>query len=84
MGREFFRNGRGFLSGWIWGRARTLRPVVERAEVFPGAMDWVTYERRRPLRFRVLYVERLLLGTPYPRVVQRVRKVVRQSAQQGG
>ncbi len=40
--------------------------VVERAEVFPGEMDWVTYERRRPLRFRVLYLERMLLGTPYP------------------
>src|SRR6266436_5851720 len=24
-------------------------PVVERAEVFPGEMDWVTYERRRPV-----------------------------------
>jgi len=46
-------------------------------------MDWVTYERRRPLRFRVLYLERMLLGTPYPRVVERVRQVVRQSAQQG-
>ena len=57
--------------------------IVERAEVFPGEMDWVTYERRRPLRFRVLYLERLLLGTPYPRVVERVRQVVRQSAQQG-
>ncbi len=21
---EFYRNGRGFLLGWIWGRARTL------------------------------------------------------------
>ena len=38
--------------------------VVERAEVFPGEMDWVNYERRRPRRFRVLYLERLLLGTP--------------------
>jgi len=27
--------------------------VVERAEVFPGEMDWATYERR-PLRFRVV------------------------------
>ena len=24
-------------------------PVVERAEVFPREMDWVTYERRRPV-----------------------------------
>jgi len=33
--------------------------VVERAEVFPGAMDWVSYERRRAQRFRVLHLERL-------------------------
>src|SRR5437016_2622131 len=57
--------------------------VVERAEVFPGEMDWVTYERRRLLRFRVLYLERVLLGTPYPRVVERVRQVVRRSAPAG-
>src|SRR3989442_4443700 len=57
--------------------------IVERAEVFPGEMDWVTYERRRPLRFRVLYLERMLLGTPYPRVVERVRQVLWRSAQQG-
>ena len=50
-------------------------PVVERAEVFPGEVDWVTYERRRPLRFRVLYLERMLLGTLYPRVVERVRRL---------
>jgi len=43
--------------------------VVERAEVFPGASDWVTYVRRRPLRFRVLHLEQMLLGTPYPKVV---------------
>ena len=61
----------------------TALSIVERAEVFPGEMDWVSYERRRPLRFRVLYLERMLLGTPYPRVVERVRQVVRQSAQQG-
>src|SRR5258708_25403961 len=56
--------------------------IVERAEVFPGEMNWVTYEQRRPMRFRVLYLERMLLGTPYPRVVERGRQVVRQSAQQ--
>ena len=53
--------------------------VVERAEVFPGEMDWVSYERRRPLRFRV-YLERLLLGTLYPGAVERVRQVVGRSA----
>jgi len=49
----------------------TALSIVERAEVFPGEMDWVSYERRRPLRFRVLYLERMLLGTPYPRVLER-------------
>src|SRR5258705_6715441 len=57
--------------------------VVERAEVFPGAMDWVTYDRRRPLRFRVRYLERMVLGTPYPKVVERVRQVVGRWAQKG-
>src|SRR5438034_7964820 len=60
----------------------TALSIVERAEVFPGEMDWVSYARRRPLRFRVLYLERMLLGTPYPRVVERVRQVLWRSAQQ--
>src|SRR5438552_13626650 len=58
----------------------TALSIVERAEVFPGEMDWVTYERRRPLRFRVLYLERMLLGTPYPRVVERSRKILHTTA----
>ena len=56
--------------------------VVERAEVFNG-MDWASYERRPARRFRVLYLERVLLRTPYPKVVERVQRVVRQSAQIG-
>src|SRR5213593_579438 len=51
--------------------------VVERAEIFLDEMDWVTYERRRRQRFRVPFLERVRLGTPYPRVVDRVREVVR-------
>ena len=61
----------------------TALSVVERAEVFPGAMDWVSYERPRAQRFRVLHLERLLLGTPYPRAVERVRQVVGRSAREG-
>src|SRR6266576_235009 len=61
----------------------TAVSVVERAEVFPGQMDWVSYERPRAQRFRVLYLERAPLGTPYPRVVERVRQVVRRSAREG-
>ena len=43
------------------GRARTLRrcPLWNGRKFFPGEMDWVTYERRRPLRFRMLYLERV-------------------------
>src|SRR5437867_9477535 len=51
--------------------------VVERAELFLDEMDWVTYERRRARRYRVRFLERLPLGTPYPDVVERVRRVVR-------
>src|SRR5258707_15665187 len=56
--------------------------VVERAEVFLD-MDWVTYERRRALRFRVRFLERVRLGTPYPDVVDRVREVLRRPALAG-
>ena len=51
--------------------------VVERAELFLNEMDWVTYERKRQRRFRVRYLERVRLGTPYPDVVERVRELVR-------
>jgi len=34
----------------------TAVSVVERAEVFPGQMDWVSYERPRAQRFRVLFL----------------------------
>jgi hypothetical protein len=47
--------------------------VVERAELVLDEMDWVTYERRRARRYRVRFLERLPLGTPYPDVVERVR-----------
>jgi len=51
--------------------------VVERSELFLNDMDWVTYERKRRRRFRVRYLERIRLGTPYPDVVERVRQLVR-------
>src|SRR5713226_4327041 len=57
--------------------------VVERTDVFVSDMDWASGERRRAWQFRVLYLERMLLGTPYPKVVERVRQVVRRSAQEG-
>src|SRR5260221_14228837 len=45
--------------------------VVERAEILLD-MDYVTYERRRSMRYRVRFLERVRLGTPYPDVVGRV------------
>lgn len=51
--------------------------VVERAEIFRDEMDWVTYERRRGRRFRVRYLQRVRLGTPYPDVVAPVLDLLR-------
>ena len=56
--------------------------VVERAEISLD-MDYVTYERRRALRYRVRFLERVRLGTPYPDVVGRVREVLRRPALAG-
>ena len=56
--------------------------LVERAEVF-GELDRVTYERRRALRFRIPFLQRVRLGTPYPDVVDRVREVLRRPALAG-
>jgi len=50
--------------------------VVERSDLFLDEMDWVTYERKRKRRFRVRYLDRVRLGTPYPEVVARVRQLV--------
>ena len=51
--------------------------VIERAELISDQIDYMTYERLRSWRWRVLFLERIRLGTPYPAVVQRVRDVVR-------
>jgi hypothetical protein len=58
--------------------------VVERDEIFVGEMDHATYERPRVRRFRMQFLERPALGTPYPTVVERVRQVVRQRPLMGG
>jgi hypothetical protein len=63
-------------------RDHSALAVVERAEVF-GDLDYVTYERRRALRYRVRFLERVRLGTPYPDVVGRVREVLRRPALAG-
>src|SRR5260221_14781667 len=56
--------------------------VVERAEILLD-MDYVTYERRRSMRYRVRFLERVRLGTPYPDVVGRAREGVRRAGLAG-
>jgi hypothetical protein len=58
-------------------RDHSALAVVERADLVLDEMDWITYERLRRVRFRVLFAERVRLGTPYPDVVERVRQVAR-------
>jgi hypothetical protein len=74
-----------FFVGLDLGQSRdhSALAVVERAEIFLDEMDWVTYERLRRRRFRVRFAERVRLGTPYPDVVERVRRVVRSKALAG-
>src|SRR6266852_2957448 len=74
-----------YFVGLDLGQSRNYSALamVERAEVFPDEMDWVTYERRRKRRYRVTFLERARLGTPYPDVVDRVREVMRAPALAG-
>ena len=51
--------------------------AVEVADLILDELDYVTYERRRERRMRVRLVQRIALGTPYPDVVELVRRVVR-------
>ena len=46
-------------------------------------LDRVTFERRRALRFRIPFLQRVRLGTPYPDVVDRVREFLRRPALPG-
>src|ERR1043166_5049505 len=64
-------------------RNHSALAVVERAELLLDEMDRVTYERRTELRYRMRFLERVPLGTPYPDVVARVREVVRNAALAG-
>ncbi|HTM49473.1 MAG TPA: hypothetical protein VL285_12350 [Bryobacteraceae bacterium] len=73
-----------FFVGLDLGQSRdhSALAVVERADVFTG-IDPVTYERRRRRRYRLRFLERVRLGTPYPAVVDRVAEVVRRPALSG-
>src|SRR5229473_1377137 len=51
--------------------------VVERADLTLDEIDHMTYERLKERRYRVRFLERVALGTPYPNVVERVRAMVR-------
>src|SRR5437867_2440870 len=64
-------------------RDHSALAVVERAEHLFDQRDWVTYEWRRGRRFRVRFLQRVRLGTPYPDVVDRVRELLRRPALPG-
>lgn len=54
----------------------TAVAVVERAEVV-GDWDGAMYGYRKRVELRLRYLERMALGTPYPRVAERVVKITR-------
>jgi hypothetical protein len=58
-------------------RDHSALAVVERADLVLDEIDHVTYARLMERRYRVRFLERVALGTPYPNVVERVREVVR-------
>src|ERR1700736_4049590 len=58
-------------------RDHSALAVVERADLVLDEIDHVTYARLKERRYRVRFLERVALGTPYPNVVERVREVVR-------
>ena len=65
-------------------RDHSALAVVERADLILDEIDQVTYERLKERRYRVRFLERVALGTPYPNVVERVRAVVRAKPLVGG
>jgi hypothetical protein len=58
-------------------RDHSALAVVERADLILDEIDHVTYARLKERQYRVRFLERVALGTPYPNVVERVREVVR-------
>ena len=62
----------GTLWGRILGRAGISGiAVIERAEL-TGDFDWEVWAYEKKAALRLLYLERVALGTPYPEVVERV------------
>jgi hypothetical protein len=56
----------------------TALAVVERAEIEFQERDPITFDWLRTLRYELRRVERIALGTPYPRVVERIERVAGQ------
>ena len=79
------KNGRvlaeavSYFVGLDLGQSRdhSALAVVERADLILDEIDHVTYEQLTERQYRVRFLERIALGTPYPNVVERVRAVVR-------
>jgi hypothetical protein len=68
--------GSQFFIGVDLGQAEdfTAIAVVERAEV-EGAWDAARYTHEKRAELRLRHLERVPLGTAYPEVVERVRRV---------
>jgi hypothetical protein len=73
------------FAGFDLGQRRdpSALAVVERADVVLDEMDYVTWERLRARYYRLRFLERIRLGTPYPDAVGRVREVVRRPEMAG-
>jgi hypothetical protein len=80
FGIQVVANSSRFFVGLDLGQRQdhSALAVVERDEILLDERDYATYERQRVRRYRMRFLERLALGTPYPDVVERVRQVVRQ------
>ena len=70
-------------TGWYFvgldlGQSRdyTALAVLERAEL-TGAFDPAMFAWRKEVALRLRYLERVPLGTPYPDIVERVRRTTR-------
>ena len=70
-------------TGWYFvgldlGQSRdfTALAVLERAEL-TGEFDPAMFAWRKEVALRLRYLERVPLGTPYPEIVERVRRTTR-------
>src|SRR3954447_22387189 len=70
-----------FVAGLDLGQKQdyTAIAVIERCRTVYAARDPVTYDFVQEKRYTLTHVERLPLGTPYPRVVDHVREVLQRT-----